>query len=148
MEADSVTLQLTNQKNGWKNVCINHHHNGEKLLSPTKAIARRYLHIRDNTTSDDFLTTNLSACFVNGCKYEVTDKDVRHAIKYAAKELNYPENKGIPIERIIHILSVEEVLMHYLLRVTPTGRYRRWVDGNQTPSRNISVISSRSSPKV
>jgi len=100
MAADSVTLQLTNQKNGWKNVCINHHHNGEKLLSPTKAIARRYLHIRDSTTSADFLTTNLSAYFVNGCKYEVTDKDVRSAVKYAAKELNYPENKGIPIERI------------------------------------------------
>ena len=100
LAADSATLHLTNQKNGWKNVCINHHHNGDKLLSPTKAIARRYLHIRNNTVKADFLTTNLSAYFVDGCKYEVTDKDVRSALKYAAKKLNYPENKGIPIERV------------------------------------------------
>lgn len=100
LAADSATLHLTNQKNGWKNVCINHHHNGEKLLSPTKAIARRYLHIRNNTVKANFLTTNLSAYFVDGCKYEVTDKDVRSALKYAAKKLNYPENKGIPIERV------------------------------------------------
>ena len=29
LAADSATLRLTNQKNGWKGVCINHHVNGD-----------------------------------------------------------------------------------------------------------------------
>ena len=42
----SATLKLDNQKNGYKNVCVHHHDNGDPLSSPTKALARQCLHIR------------------------------------------------------------------------------------------------------
>lgn len=97
MTADSCTLRLTFQKNGWKGVCINHHANGDEMLCPVRAIGRRIIHIRSHTSD---ISTNLSAYFVNGCKHEVTDVNVRESLKFAATQLNYPENKGIPIERI------------------------------------------------
>ncbi len=45
LSADSATLKLDNQKNGWKNVCVNQHHNGDELYSPVRALGRRYIHI-------------------------------------------------------------------------------------------------------
>ena len=45
-------------------------------------------------------TTFLSAFFVKGTRYDVTDKDMRISLKSAAGILNYPEQKGIPIIRI------------------------------------------------
>mmetsp|Transcript_36829 Transcript_36829/g.82805 ORF Transcript_36829/g.82805 Transcript_36829/m.82805 type:complete len:416 (-) Transcript_36829:347-1594(-) len=96
LAADSATLRLTNQKNGWKGVCINHHVNGESYYCPVKALARRVLHIRAH--SDD-VSLGLHTFFNNKSEFNITDADIRAALKFAAKQLNYPE-RGIPIDRI------------------------------------------------
>ena len=96
LSADSATLRLTNQKNGWKGVCINHHINGQTYYCPVKALARRILHIREHSTDTDL---GICAFFSDGKRFDVTEDDVRHALKFAGKQLNYPE-RGIPIERI------------------------------------------------
>jgi hypothetical protein len=44
MAADSCTLKLDNQKNGWKGICVNHHANGDAIFCPVRALAQRYLH--------------------------------------------------------------------------------------------------------
>jgi hypothetical protein len=95
--ADSATLKLDNQKNGWKGVCVHQESNGEQLHCPVRALGRRFVHIR-RATKDD--TTFLSAFFVDARRYDVTDKDVRFSIKKAAEILRYPEFKGIPVERV------------------------------------------------
>jgi len=96
LAADSATLRLTNQKNGWKGVCINHHVNGDSYYCPVKALARRVLHIRAN--SDD-VELGLHTFFNNECEFNISDADIREALKFAAKQLNYAE-RGIPIDRI------------------------------------------------
>jgi hypothetical protein len=40
MTAESATLKLDNQKNGWKGVCIHQEANGEAFNCPVKAMAR------------------------------------------------------------------------------------------------------------
>ena len=98
MAADGVTLRLTNQKNGYKNAWVHQEHNGRKFLSPVRAIGRRYCHIRKHTNDP---MTYLSAYFdEKGIRRDVTDEDVRKALKLAAIALNYPTQKGIPIDRI------------------------------------------------
>ena len=95
--ADSATLKLDNQKNGWKGVCVHQESNGEPIHCPVRALGRRFIHIRRSTNDD---TTFLSAFFVNTRRHDVTDKDVRVSIKAAAEILRYPEFKGILVERI------------------------------------------------
>ena len=97
MAAQSATLKLDNQKNGWKGVCIHQERNGDTITCPVRALARRVIHVRNNTT--DWRTT-LSAIFDNNTRYDVTDKDIRTHMKYAAEMLQYPELKGIPVERV------------------------------------------------
>ncbi len=60
-------------------------------------MGRRYCHIRVNTGN---ATTLLSAYCVNGQRKDVTDKDIRKSIKYAATCLDNPGQKGIPFDRI------------------------------------------------
>jgi hypothetical protein len=45
MEAQCATLWLDNQKNGWRNVCVNQHHNGDEIFCPVRAIGRCYIHL-------------------------------------------------------------------------------------------------------
>ena len=98
MSADSATLKLDNQKNGWKGVCVHQEANGNIIHCPVRALGRRFTHIRRCTKND---TTFLSAFFAkNGTRFDVTDKDMRKSIKAAAGILNYPELKGIPILRV------------------------------------------------
>ena len=97
LTATSATLKLDNQKNGWKGVCVHHHANGQLYKCPVRALARRMAHIRHNTSDP---TTFLSAFFVNGVRFDVTDTDIRTSIKSAATILNYPAEKGIPIQWI------------------------------------------------
>ena len=97
MSAEMVPLKLDNQKNGWKGVCINQHWNGEDYLDGTRAVARRYCHIRQHTSD---MTTFLSAYWVDGIRHDVTDEDIRASVKMAAAVLNYPELRGIPVERV------------------------------------------------
>lgn len=97
MSADGVTLKLTNQKNGWKNVCLHHHSNGHPVNNPTRAVGRRYIYSRNNFADDN---TELSAFMKNSARYDVTDVHIRQALKYAGAQLKYPQDKGIPIDRI------------------------------------------------
>ncbi len=97
MSADSATLKLDNQKNGWKGVCIHQQTNGETIHCPVRALGRRVAHIRQHAPHPDTL---LSAFFVETRRFDVTDNDMRISIKCAATLLQYPMNKMIPIERI------------------------------------------------
>jgi hypothetical protein len=40
LSADSATLNLDNQKNGWKGICVHQEANGELFNCPVKALAR------------------------------------------------------------------------------------------------------------
>ncbi len=60
LNADSATLKLDNQKNGWKGVCIHHEANGNDYLCPVKALGRRYTHLQTHSSP---MTTPLSAIF-------------------------------------------------------------------------------------
>jgi hypothetical protein len=97
LSADSATLKLDNQKNGWKGVCIHQEANGDPIHCPVRALGRRIAHIRTNTADR---STFLSAFFVNKTRFDVTDKDIRNSLKQAARALEYPEQKGIPIDRV------------------------------------------------
>jgi hypothetical protein len=97
MSADSATLKLDNQKNGWKGVCIHHHANGDCFMCPVRALGRRILHIRANGGKDD---TYLSAYWENGSCHYVTHNHISDGLKLAATALDYPACKGIPIDRI------------------------------------------------
>lgn len=96
MRADSATLKLTNQKNGLKGVCINHHANGYDYNCPVRSLGRRVIHIHQHALVD---TTELCAYFQDEVRYDVTDKSIRRSLKFAGKQLNYPE-RSIPIDRI------------------------------------------------
>jgi hypothetical protein len=105
MSADSATLKLDNQKNGWHGVCIHHESNGQEAFDPVRALGRRVLHIRANAPGDDSIF--LSAVFQNGARCDISDKDIRAALKMAAAALHYPVTRGIPIERIdTHLLRI------------------------------------------
>jgi hypothetical protein len=97
MSADSATLKLDNQKNGWKGVCVHQEANGDPVLCPVRAIGRRYAHIKHNTHNDAVF---LSAFYIAGARYDVTDNDIRTSLKTAAAILCYPTTKGIPINRV------------------------------------------------
>ena len=97
LTADSATLKLDNQKNGWKGVCIHQQINGHPIHCPVRALGRRVAHIRQNNLQ---LDTFLSAFFVNGQRFDVTDNDIRTSIKRAAELLHYPQAWGIPIARV------------------------------------------------
>ena len=96
MNAAGCTLRLSNQKNGWKNVCIFHFANGDAVTCPIRALGRRYCHIRSHSTDPE---EKLSAYFVNGVKYYLRDKEISAKLKMAAAQLHYPE-RGIPIDLV------------------------------------------------
>jgi len=98
LSADSATLKLDNQKNGWQGVCIHHESNNDAIFDPVRALGRRIIHIRDNAPGDD--TIFLSASFTNSTRSDISDKDIRAALKLAAAALDYPLIRGIPIERV------------------------------------------------
>ena len=98
LSADAVTLKLENQKNGWKGVCVSHHSNGEEYNNPTKAVGRRYIHIRSHTSDPN---TFLSAYFEeDGVRRDVKDSDMRTGLKVAAEALDYMGTRGIPVDKI------------------------------------------------
>ena len=97
LTADSATLKLDNQKNGWKGVCVHQEANGEPFNCPVKALARRVLHLREHNAVGKTL---LSAFFHLGVRYDVSGDDISKGLKLAAHILRYPTTRGIPIERI------------------------------------------------
>jgi hypothetical protein len=99
MNAVCATLKLDNQKNGWRNVCINHHHNGSDMFCAVRALGRRFIHIRRHAKGR--WDVQLSAVYESdGNRTDVQDKHIRKGLKDAATALEYPEYRGIPIERI------------------------------------------------
>ena len=97
MRAIGETLRLGNLKNDWKNVCIYQEANRDQRDCPVCTVGRHYFHIRANTVD---ATTLLLVYFVNGLRKDVTDNDIRKGVKYAAACLDYPCQKGIPIDQI------------------------------------------------
>jgi hypothetical protein len=76
---------------------VHHESNGDNYFCPVRALGRRYIHIRDADATDG--ATLLSAYFVNGKRFDITDRNIRDALKWAATALDYPGGKGTPIER-------------------------------------------------
>ena len=97
MTAESATLKLDNQKNGWKGVCVHQEANGEAFHCPVKALARRVIHIRENGGDTKTL---LSAIYIDGIRYDITGEDISKGLKMAATLLHYPTTRGIPINHI------------------------------------------------
>ena len=95
--ADSCTLKLSNQRNGWRGIYINHHANGDPIMCPVRVIGRWYVHITANKYKPEML---LSSYWIGDKKYDVMDDNFRSALKVAAVALNYPEMKGILINQI------------------------------------------------
>lgn len=128
LNASSTTLKLTNQKNGWKGVCVNHEHSGDASCDGVRAIGRRYVHIRDHTSDPD---TPLFRFFeAGGTPADVTDQDIREAIKSTAIACDYPGTRGTPIELInTHSLRIGGACALALAGFTDTqimkmGRWR------------------------
>ena len=94
----AVTLKIENQKNGWKDVCIHQHWNGDAYFCGTRAIGRRFIHIRQHCNGN--FDTELSAYWEDGIRYDVTPKDMSEALKHAAAMLDYPKQRGISISNI------------------------------------------------
>ena len=90
MTADSYTFKLSSQQNGWKGVCINHYANGDFIPCPVGAIGRQFVHISVHAKKDGLF---LSSYWVEDDTYNVTDVDIRVALKFVAGELNYSELK-------------------------------------------------------
>ncbi len=95
--ADSATLKLNNQKNGWKGVCVHQKANGEWVNCPVRALARCVLHLQNNGATGKTL---LLLFFHSNKQYDVCSEDISRGLKLAATLLQYPATRGIPIETI------------------------------------------------
>jgi hypothetical protein len=97
LSADSATLKLDNQKNGWKGVCVHQETNGNKFYCPIRALGRRVVHLRQHKATK---STFLSTFFHEGKKCDVIGEDISKGLKMAATLLEYPETRGIPIKLV------------------------------------------------
>jgi len=97
LNATNATLKLANQKNGWKEVCVNHEHNLDDINCGVRAVGRRYCHIRKHSSSPD---TPLFTYFDDGKENRISDQDIREAVKLAARSLDYEGTRGTPIKLI------------------------------------------------
>ena len=95
--ADGTTMKLDNQKNGWKGVCVYQQANGDPVDCPVRALGRRYVHLRSHGVTK---RTIISAYYYGGKRFDITAEHINAALKMAARALEYPILKGIPIERI------------------------------------------------
>jgi len=103
MTAESATLKLDNQKNGWKGVCVHQEANGEAFNRPVKALACWIIHVCENGGDNKTL---LLAFYVDGVQYNVTGDDISKGLKMAAMLISYPSMRGIPIESVVtHFLQ-------------------------------------------
>jgi hypothetical protein len=97
LSADSATLKLDNQKNGWKGVCVHQETNGEPVHCPIRALGRRVIHLRQNGAAN---ASFLSTFYHEGKKCDVLGEDISKSLKMAATLLEYPETRGIPVELV------------------------------------------------
>ena len=99
MTAEGANLKLDSQKNGHKGICVHHEANGDVYFCLVRALDKRYLHIWAKMEGE--WTTPLSAHWdEEGRRMDVTDRDMSKALKVAALERKYPEEKGIPIKHV------------------------------------------------
>ena len=134
LSADSATLKLNNQKNGWQGVCVNKEANGEVFCCPVRALGRRYVHIWKHTSSPK---TYLSAYFVSGFRHDVMDENIRDGLKWAANELDYPAGKGALLDCIgTHSLQCGG-RMHCTCLDILVGKFKRWVSVEVSLPRSI-----------
>ena len=99
LTAESAAMTLDNQKNGHKNVCVHHEANGDPIFCPVRATGRRYVYLRQHMNNN--WETPIHAYWdEDGCRRDVTDNNIRSALKAAAAELEYPSTRGIPIDRV------------------------------------------------
>ena len=83
MLADSATLKLDNQNNGWKGVCVRQHANGGNFMCVVCDIGSCYCYIRK--ASGGSWKIWLSAYWDNSKKCcDITDEDIQQTIKFAA----------------------------------------------------------------
>ena len=137
MAAESCTLELTSKKNERKGMCINQHVNGEQMLCPIHMLGHRVLHLRQNSVPCETL---LSSYFTNGVKNDFTNNDIRMAVKFGAKELDYPELRGIPINRVdTHFLRGGGAKAPSLVEYEDR-EIEKWEDVEVTHSIHTSVI--------
>jgi hypothetical protein len=88
LSANSATLKLYNQENGWKGVCVHQEINGDRFYCPIRALGRRVVHLRQHkATKSSFLST----FYYEGKKCDVTGEDISKGIKMAATLLEDPE---------------------------------------------------------
>jgi hypothetical protein len=103
LSANSATLKLDNQKNGWKGVCVHQETNGESVHCPIRALGRQVVHLcQHGAPSSSFLLM----FFHRGKRGDVLGEDISKARKMAATLLEYPETWGIPIKLVdTHLLQ-------------------------------------------
>jgi hypothetical protein len=128
--ADSATLKLDNQKNGWKGVCVNQESNGERFYCPNWALGRRVVHLHSHKASK---SSFLSTFYQDGTTCDVIGEDISKGLKMAATLLVYPETRGIPIELIN---------THSLRCGGANALALKWYAGEERRSRSTSGSSS------
>jgi hypothetical protein len=90
-------MKPNNQKNGWKGVCVYQQANSDQVDCPVRALGRWYVHLCLHRATNQ---TIISAYYYGGKRFDVTADHISAALKLAARALEYPILKGIPIERI------------------------------------------------
>lgn len=83
---NSGTLKMSDQKKGWKDICIHQDYNGD-VSCPVITIGHQYLHMCGNECNPKCL---LSVYFVTGINYDILDCICNVALKLAASILDYP----------------------------------------------------------
>ena len=97
LSAMEATLIITEQKNSSKGACVHHGAlEGQIFSCPVKALAIQVAHIWVHTSNG---TTLLFAYCYSICRGNVTDRDMRFHMKFAAAKLAYP-SRNIPLDRI------------------------------------------------
>ena len=82
LSADGATLRLTNQKNGWKNVCVHQHKNNKPIFCCVKALARVVNDMRTFTQEgEEYLSAFMNE---KGNVQQKVAGDVSKALKEAA----------------------------------------------------------------
>ena len=88
MTASAAILRISNQKNGHAGAYVHHSAiNREHAICPVKVLVRRVLHVREHSENENAF---LCAYWDDVGRGNVTDNNIRYAIKFAAKMLNYP----------------------------------------------------------
>ena len=96
LSANSATLKLDNQKNGWKGVCVHQEANGKEFNCPVRALARWVIHLTNGALG----TTLLLPVYHKNIPLDITGEDISKGLKMAATLLQYPSTRGIPVARI------------------------------------------------